>query len=154
MLCQLRMQRRQAVNIWRHYLWNRIPRSHSEKNINSVLTEDTKKAIDENMEALSTEDDSKYSSSDTMVHVWIKDHVKYTSSESDICNPKFPRECGFAPLMPLANLLYHFSLLIPSCSVTMPVRRMIPRQSVKIHQAVTGNIIEEGKCISEYGSDK
>ena len=38
-------------------------------NIDAVSTEEAKKASSENMEAMRTEDKSKYASSDNMVHV-------------------------------------------------------------------------------------
>ena len=63
--------RRQAVRcMWRHFLWKRMLRNQTVKNnIDAVSTEDAKKASSENMEAMRTEDDSKYTSSDNMVHV-------------------------------------------------------------------------------------
>ena len=89
-----------------------------------------------------------------MVLVKTEQDVKDTISEFDIWNPKLPREDEFLPWTPLTNLLYHLYVLIPSCAVIMPVRKILTRQSVGIYQAVTGDNIEGGKGISEDVSEK
>ena len=62
--------------------------SNSENTIDAVSTEDANKEISEKLEALHTEDDSKYAISENMAHVKFEEVVKDTSSEFDICNPK------------------------------------------------------------------
>ena len=53
-----------------------------------MSTEDAKKASSEKVEALHTEDNSKYAIGENMVPVRTEEDVEDTSSEFDICNPK------------------------------------------------------------------
>ena len=66
-------------------------KSNSNKNIDAVSTEYLKNARSETLEALRTEDDTKYAGSENMV----QEDVKEASSEFDICNLKFSRDDGF-----------------------------------------------------------
>ena len=68
-----------------------------------MSTEDVNNSRSETLEALRTEDDTKYSRSENMV----QEDVEEASSEFDICNPKLSREDSFWTWMPLTNLLYH-----------------------------------------------
>ena len=58
-----------------------------------MSTEDVNNARSETLEALHTEDDTKYARSENMV----QDDVEDASSDFDIYNPKFSREDGFWP---------------------------------------------------------
>ena len=60
-------------------------------------TEDKKKARSENLDALSTENESKYAMSENMVHVRTEEEIRETSSDFDIYKTKFSREDGFFP---------------------------------------------------------
>ena len=64
---------------------------NSNNNIDAVSTEDVKNARSETVEALRTEDDTKFEGIDNMV----QGNVEEASIEFDICNPKFSREDGF-----------------------------------------------------------
>ena len=66
-------------------------KSNSNKNIDTVSTQNVNNARIETLEALRTEDDTKYAGSENMV----QEDVKEASSEFDICNPKFSRDDGF-----------------------------------------------------------
>ena len=68
-------------------------KSNSNKNIDAVSTDYLKNARSEALEALRTEDDTKYARIDNMV----QEEVEGASTEFDICNPKLSREDGFFP---------------------------------------------------------
>ena len=70
-----------------------VDKSNSNNNIYAVSTEDVKSARSETLDALRTEDDTKYARSENMV----QDDIEEEISEFYICNPKLSRKYGFWP---------------------------------------------------------
>ena len=84
----------------------------------------------------------------------VQEDVEEASSDFDICKPKFSRENGFCPWLPLTNLLYHWYFLIPLYEVIMLVRSMLTRQAVKKHQASTVVVNRQAEEVGKRALDK
>ena len=69
-------------------LKNDADKANSDRNVDSVSTEDVKKASNENVEALHTKDDTKYSISENMAPLKTEEEVEEVSSKFYICNSK------------------------------------------------------------------